>query len=293
MLYVQCCNISVMCFVLKWLTAQAGVAFTTFETTECILLCMCYVRMYVLCMYVCVVYVCVVYVCVVYVCMYVLCMYVCVVYVCMYVCVVYVCVMYVCMYVLCMYVCMYVLCMYVCMCCVCMYVCMYVCVVYVCMCYVCIYVCVVYVCMYVLCMYVCMCCECMYVCMWMYVCVCMYVRFLGQINPAYAVAAHFFEIYFNSIFPSKPKFSKCSLSLRFPHQNSVSNSSSPHTYHIKVFTHKPYCFYSCSRENFWRFKHYEANSRCYITVDELCEERPRDALNIALCYDTVTLCSSP
>jgi len=76
----------------------------------------------------------------------------------------------------------------------------------------------------------------------------MYVPFPSQINPTYTVAAHFFKIHFNGIFPSAPRFSKCSLSLRFPHQNSISTSSSPVTYHIKMFTHKNCIAFAVARE---------------------------------------------
>ena len=135
-----------------------------------------------------------------------LCICMCV-YVCMDECV---CITYVCMYVwiyVCMYVCMYALCVYVCTCvCMyagmyaCMYVCMYACmyvytyvIMYVCICYVCMYLCmyvhnnvctslriyvfIMYVCMYVrmkvrkVHMYLCTCVYVKYVCM----CVCIYI----------------------------------------------------------------------------------------------------------------------
>ena len=47
------------------------------------------------------------------------------------------------------------------------------------------------------------------------------VLILSQISPVYALSSHFSKVYFNIIPPSAPISPKWSLSLRFPHHNSV------------------------------------------------------------------------
>ena len=51
---------------------------------------------------------------------------------------------------------------------------------------------------------------------------------LNQINPVHALPTNFFKTCFNIIFPSTPRFSKWSLSLRLKHQNSLWTYSFPH-----------------------------------------------------------------
>ena len=44
---------------------------------------------------------------------------------------------------------------------------------------------------------------------------------LNHINQVHVLSSHVFKSHFNIILPSTPRFSKCSLSFRFPHQNFV------------------------------------------------------------------------
>jgi len=55
------------------------------------------------------------------------------------------------------------------------------------------------------------------------------VPILSHINPVHDLASHILKINLNIILPSTPGSSKCSLSLRFPHQNPVYTSTLPHT----------------------------------------------------------------
>ena len=52
---------------------------------------------------------------------------------------------------------------------------------------------------------------------------------LSQIDTVHTSTFHFLKIRINIIFPSTPGSSKWPLSFRFPHQNSVCNSTLPHT----------------------------------------------------------------
>ena len=49
-----------------------------------------------------------------------------------------------------------------------------------------------------------------------------------QINPVYSLPSDVFKMHFNIILPYKPRYSKCPLFFRFPHQNPVCNSHPPH-----------------------------------------------------------------
>jgi hypothetical protein len=62
-----------------------------------------------------------------------------------------------------------------------------------------------------------------------------HVSFMNQIYPVHALTSSFFKIHFNIILPSTPRFSKCSLSFGFPHQNTVGISFPlymPHSRHL-------------------------------------------------------------
>jgi len=67
------------------------------------------------------------------------------------------------------------------------------------------------------------------------------VPILIQINPVHAPTLHSLKIHFNIIILPTPGSLKCSLSLRFPHQNSVYTTPPPYMLHAP-----PISFFSIS-----------------------------------------------
>jgi hypothetical protein len=59
----------------------------------------------------------------------------------------------------------------------------------------------------------------------------------SQLDPVHAPTSHFLKIQLNIIFPSMSRFSKWSLSLKFPHRNPVYASPLPHVCFMSHLSH--------------------------------------------------------
>ena len=63
---------------------------------------------------------------------------------------------------------------------------------------------------------------------------------LMQMNLNHILPPYFFTVYFNIIVLSMSRSSKCSLSCRFPYQNSTIISLLPHVFHLLCPSHSPW-----------------------------------------------------
>jgi len=67
---------------------------------------------------------------------------------------------------------------------------------------------------------------------------------LSQLDPSHTPTSNFLNIHLNIILPSAPGSPKCSLSLRFPHQNPVYASPLPHTRYMPRPSHSSRFYHS-------------------------------------------------
>ena len=85
-----------------------------------------------------------------------------------------------------------------------------------------------------------------------------FVPILSQINSVHT-ASYFMKIHFSIILPLAPRSSKCSPSLRFPHQNHVCISSLPCTCHMPRLSHSSWFVHS---NNIWW------ENRSYLSITQ-------------------------
>jgi hypothetical protein len=69
------------------------------------------------------------------------------------------------------------------------------------------------------------------------------VLILSQLDPVRTPTSHFLKIHLNVILKLAPGSPQWSLSLKFPHQNSVHTFPLPHTRHMSRLSHSSWCYH--------------------------------------------------